>query len=109
MVDNGAQGVMRAIAYRDFYDVPRIFVVRRDGEVLIFDGLFDDGLDDYPDVYAVRRAAGAGAKLASVLAAACANRAIGESIGSIPVIDVEFDPTKRRSITEETLDRIVRR
>jgi len=39
-----------SISYREFYDFPRAFVVERSGDLLFFDCLFDDDLDDYgPD------------------------------------------------------------
>ena len=36
------------IQYRDFYDVPRIFVADYQGRLYLFDCPFDEALDDYP-------------------------------------------------------------
>ncbi len=39
---------IRIEAYRDFYDIPRAFVVRlNSGSLLFFDSPFEDYLDDY--------------------------------------------------------------
>src|SRR3972149_1153824 len=42
-----------AISYRDYYDVPRIFVAKWRRRLLLFDCLFDDERDDYPDHFLV--------------------------------------------------------
>ena len=41
------------ITYRDFYDVPRMFIIRHRGMQLLFDSEFDDSIDDYSDTYKV--------------------------------------------------------
>jgi hypothetical protein len=41
------------IRYRDFYDLPRIFITSYNGQDYLFDCPFDDELDDYPDSYRV--------------------------------------------------------
>jgi hypothetical protein len=41
------------VAYRDFCDVPRIFLAVVDERTILFDCPFDQGLDEYPDDYAV--------------------------------------------------------
>jgi hypothetical protein len=41
------------IQYRDFYDVPRVFVTTYKGVQYLFDGSFDDAMDDYPNHYRV--------------------------------------------------------
>lgn len=43
------------IAYRDFYDVPRAVVARRDGNLYFFDSRFDEELDAHIDHYEVWR------------------------------------------------------
>jgi hypothetical protein len=37
------------IAYRGYWDVPRIIVTRSAGRTVLLDCQFDDELDDYPD------------------------------------------------------------
>ncbi len=41
------------ITYRDFYDVPRAFVVAARGDWLFFDCPFDAAADEYRSDYAV--------------------------------------------------------
>ena len=41
------------IQYRDFYDVPRIFLTTYKGRHFLLDCPFDDALDDYSAAYEV--------------------------------------------------------
>ena len=41
------------VEYRDFSDVPRIFVIVVDERTFLFDCPFDEQIDDYPDEYTV--------------------------------------------------------
>jgi hypothetical protein len=41
------------VAYRDFCDVPRIFLIVVDKRTILLDCPFDERLDEYPDEYAV--------------------------------------------------------
>lgn len=43
------------IEYREFCDVPRAVVARRDGNLYFFNSRFDEELDDYIDHYEVWR------------------------------------------------------
>ena len=85
------------IRYRDFYDIPRIFIAAHDETQYLFDCPFDDDLDDYSDRYRVYQLP---AILEDELEGSwerLPERA--ESLfGSVPVGDVQFDPTKRQRI-----------
>jgi hypothetical protein len=89
--------------YRDFYDIPRMFVVRWKGQRYLFDGSFDDALDDYRpqfDVYLLARdLAEPLPKSWQTLVSAGARR-----IGTISTSDVKFDPTGRRHIDSSAFD-----
>ncbi|HWQ32270.1 MAG TPA: hypothetical protein VNQ79_05250 [Blastocatellia bacterium] len=86
-----------AIRYRDFYDLPRIFITTYQGRQYLFDCPFDDELDDYPDSYSVyelpalskAELQGSWEQLSALATA---------FLGRIPVARVQFDPTKRASI-----------
>jgi hypothetical protein len=39
------------IMYRDFYDVPRVFLVRYKQHLYLFESAFDDQGDDYSQTY----------------------------------------------------------
>ena len=43
------------IRYRDFFDIPRAFVVEYTGDLYFFDCPFDQRVDEYPDHYDVYR------------------------------------------------------
>ena len=95
------------ITYRDFYDIPRAFIVEREGQLYFFDCAFDEGRDDYPDEFHVytlpsetreRLSAGSWSALAGS----------GELLGVIPVAQVQFDESRRHAIRESSLE-LVRR
>jgi hypothetical protein len=91
------------IRYRDFYDIPRAFVVERAGALYLFDCLFDEHLDEYPDRYNVYRLdpelapsldTGSWQSLASK----------GKSVGEIPTERVQFDATRRAAVDDSVFD-----
>jgi hypothetical protein len=41
------------ILYRDFYDIPQMFLARHRGSVYLFECSFDEGIDDYEDHFRV--------------------------------------------------------
>jgi hypothetical protein len=96
------------IEYREFHDVPRLFVASADGITYLFDGSFDDELDDYPDAYAVGtlpplrpdELAGSWASLPA--------RTV-HHLGSVPVSAVTFDATRRRSVDRGLLSSMAAR
>ncbi len=92
-----------AIRYRDFYDVPRIFITALDGKQYLFDCPFDDELDDYSDRYCVYQLPvildddleGSWERLPD--RAVCL-------LGAVPVAEVQFDPTKRERINTTVIE-----
>jgi hypothetical protein len=87
-----------SILYRGFWDVPRIFLFRHDGKVFLFECLFNEELDDYPDDYQVHLLP---ANLnfddlpndwTTLLPMSI------QHLGSVPVIAVKFDQTLRKEI-----------
>jgi len=87
------------IRYRDFYDVPRLVVVKYHGCLYIFDSPFDDELDDYADHFTVyRQPESAIARLDDPSWAGLSSG--GEEVGRVAVADVEFDETKRESVSD---------
>jgi hypothetical protein len=90
------------ISYRDFYDVPRAFVVSYKGRVLFFDCPFDEGVDDYPEGYEVYRLSKEGERIAQ---SSSWERlaSYGRRLGSLPVSEVRFDRTRRAAIDDQAL------
>jgi hypothetical protein len=86
------------ITYRDFFDVPRAFVVERAGQLYFFDCPFSAEIDEYPNEYKVyelppRMRGQIQAMSWSGLASD------GRLIGTVPTSAVEFDETKRQRVS----------
>ena len=95
------------ITYRDFYDIPRAFVVERDGDLYLFNSLFDSDIDDYSNdfvVYRLPREAAPKVEAGSWEGLA----GQGQLVGHVPTKSVEFDPSRRASVNEAVFDRIAR-
>ena len=92
------------IQYGDFYDFPRMFIVIDGGNRYLFDGSFEDQLDDYPAEFVVYlmpeltrdELAGSWAQFPQ--------RAL-RRLGRVPTREVTFDPTRRKTIDGAILDR----
>ena len=92
------------IKYREFYDIPRIFLAEHDSGVFLFDCPFDDDKDEYGETYKVylmpkldeKDLAGGWQKLP-----AQAKRLLGE----IRTTEIEFDPTFRQQVSLAVLSR----
>ena len=95
---------LQILSYRDFHDVPRLFVVEVQDARFVFDCPFDEALDEYGDSYTVYRIqAGDDDPLgdwASRPAAALV-------VGRIPVADIEFDPTHREAIEASCIRKLL--
>lgn len=87
--------------YGGFYDVPRCILLRApDGRRLFLDCGFDEALDDYPAQYTVY-------VLPEDVDMSGSWAAIPDPrfslLGTVPVMDVRLDATKRRQIDAEAL------
>lgn len=89
------------IRYREFYDVPRSFVVEHGGASYLFDCVFDEKTDDYPGTYQIYRLARD--RLSAVDApGSWAELAEGAThVGEIPTAAVRFDETRRQAVQDE--------
>lgn len=91
------------IRYRDFYDIPRMIIVAYRDELYLFDSPFDAKADEYSDWFTVYR-------LPSSIGERVDEESweglpgSGEKIGRVATSDVEFDPSKRRSISSAVFD-----
>lgn len=99
---------MLPIRYREFWDIPRSFIVLFNGSQYLFDCLFDDEQSEYPDTYRVYRLPclsetalqGSWAHLPDIAVAFA---------GEIPVSSVKFDPSLRASIESDVFSQIFSR
>jgi hypothetical protein len=93
------------LEYRDFYDVPRAFIIEPQRRMLLyFDCAFDEDRDDYGDAYkvAVLRSAER-----SNLPEDWRKLDLLTDIGSVPTAAVHFDDTRRREVVIDGLPDLV--
>jgi hypothetical protein len=90
------------IQYRDFYDIPRAFFVRASQGWLFFDCSFDDEADEYPAEYSVWFMGDRGPESFAGSWSHLSGEADRE-VGKVPVADVRFDGTRRRSVDPSVL------
>jgi hypothetical protein len=95
------------ITYRDFWNVPRIFIVDWHGCTILFDCAFDEHTEDYPDFYHVYIVPPFKAEELAGSWADFYQKAV-EEIGVVPVQKVAFDPTRRKSIDATLLNDLLK-
>ncbi len=93
------------IRYRDFYDVPRIFITTHNGEQYLFDCPFDEERDDYSDQYDVYQLQAIPEDELKGSWERLPERG-ARAVGTVPVAQVQFDTTKRDSIDTEVLEEL---
>ena len=91
--------------YREFYDVPRLILVEMDDKALLLDSPFDQEADEYTDSFRVYSLSMASATELRGRTSWNGAAALGTFIASIPVSEVEFDPSRRRSLGASVLER----
>lgn len=96
------------IQYMGFWDVPLVFIARQCGKTFFFECVFDQELDDYPDVYKVYILPNLTEGELPNDWTTLSSRAI-QSLGEVPVQRVHFDSTKRHSIDPAILDELITR
>ncbi len=94
------------IQYREFYDIPRMFIVEFNGSQFLFDGSFDDSMDEYPDYYNVSLLGHLTNKELAGSWEAIGQRPLRQ-LGRVQTSAVRFDPTKRKSIDAELLKHLL--
>ena len=88
---------MVKIKYREFWDVPRLFIFHLDCDIALFDCRFDESIDEYPEcykVYGISREVQVSEKWNRISEE-------GQFWGEVKVADVKFDETKRREMDLE--------
>jgi hypothetical protein len=93
------------ILYRGYWDFPRIFVTRYQGRTFLFDGTFDEAMDDYPDVFKVFLMPDLKDDELPKDWTTLQAQAI-RYLGEVPTSRVEFDATRRQSIDTRILDEL---
>lgn len=93
------------IRYREFWDVPRVFVVRVGPETFLFDCPFDDEAEDFGTSYRVYRMPELAPDDLAGSWVGLHNRALA-FLGEVPISSVKFDPSRRESIDPSILDEL---
>lgn len=95
-----------SIIYRDFYDVPRIFIVENEGLAFLFDCEFNREKDEYESNYRVYRMPKlTDEELAGTWEGLSARAE--QFLGEVPLSAIEFDPTLRQKVNLYPLRRII--
>ncbi len=100
--------VWAPIRYRDFWDVPRIFLVSHNDQDYLFDCPFDEATEDYPDVYHV------------YVMPSLSDEDLAESwaelplkarkhLADVPISNVRFDSTRRQAIDPTIIGEVTAR
>lgn len=93
------------IKYREFYDIPRVFLVKYKEKLFLFESVFKEDIDDYSNYYDIY--------LMPVLSDEeiegswehINNKAM-KKVGKVPVNEVKFDRTLRKEINTKVLEKI---
>lgn len=93
------------LEYRDFYDVPRMILVRAGDRWILLDCPFDDDADDYSLTYKVYELASDPREAES--ADWRPLTASGRFLNEVPVDAVEFDETRRAAFRSQHFAAII--
>lgn len=96
---------MIPIKYREFYDIPRMFVVSYHGQIYLFDCPFNEAKDEYPSHYDVHSLPSLTAKDLEGSWAGLTSRAVSK-IAEVSIEEVKFDGTLRDAVDAEVLERL---
>lgn len=91
------------IRYRDFYDVPRMFVLAQSGQVYLFESPFEEQRDEYANDYTVYRLPVDAERWIDDLVDWSELGERGTRLGTVPVQQVEFDETNRKLVNSTVL------
>ena len=99
------QGHWLPMAYRGFYDIPRMVAVTLGETTYLLDCPFDESLDDYSPYFVVYQLP---AGLEDLQREAAWNElpGMGRRVGRVPVDKVEFDASRRETISTSFLDHL---
>jgi hypothetical protein len=97
-----------AFEYRDFWDIPRLIVCTVEGTEILLDSEFDDLLEEYAPHYKVYALP---PELDSDSTESWADLPPSQAayLGSVPVSEIEFDPSKRKEIEVGPLLKFLKR
>jgi hypothetical protein len=94
------------IQYREFWDIPRIFIAPLQGKTFLFDCRFDEALEDFPDYYEVFLLPHVDSAELVGSWDGLRNRAT-QFIANVPIERVQFDPSNRREVNTAVLEELM--
>jgi hypothetical protein len=92
------------LAYRDFYDVPRAYIIEHAGAVYFFDCPFDHSADEYPGFYRVYEMAEEDLSSLTGRGSWDGLAARGKPVGQVPVELVKFDESRRELVDGQVFE-----
>ena len=95
--------IMMPFKYGEFYDVPRLIVLKYKGHIILLGSYFDEKQDEYDDFYSIYVLPPS--TKVEVSKFLYEGDVKAKLIGSVPVRSVIFDATKRNALNPEFLDK----
>jgi len=96
--------------YVDFYDVPRLLILRYRDQLFLLASYFDEAKDDHDNYYTISiLPSWIEQKIADSSWAILEQNIGAQRIGTIPVTEVIFDETKRKTLDPIFLDKYLTR
>ena len=93
--------------YGDFYDVPRLIVLKYKGQVIMLGSYFDEQRDEYEDSYSIYLLPSS--IEGEITKSLYEGDVDAKLIGSVPIRNVIFDATKRRALNPTFLEEYLAR
>jgi hypothetical protein len=96
---------MIAFKYFDFWDVPRVITISYRDQHFLLESHFDEAIDDYDEDYTITQVAPGLEQRIMGSSWAVLTEIERRPLGRIPVKDVAFDETRRKSLDPIFLDK----
>src|SRR6266852_4081649 len=102
--------MMVPFKYVDFYDIPRLIMLRYQGHLFLLASYFDEEKDDHDENYSIELLPSwVEQKIADSSWKVLEDDIGAKLLGEIPVKDVVFDHTKRRTLDPIFLDKYLKK
>jgi|SRR5580692_4920278 hypothetical protein len=103
------QSMMVPFQYGDFYDVPRVIVLKYKGHLVMLGSYFDENTDEYDDRYTIYLLPPSVEEQISDSWDLLFEDVGAKMIGRVPVTSVVFDSSKRKALNPEFLEEYLTR
>lgn len=107
MSNENHNAIMVPFKYGNFYDVPRLIVLKYKGHAIMLGSYFNENKDEYEDSYSIYLLPSSiKEEISKSLYEGNVNAKL---IGNVPIKSVVFDTTKRNALNPEFLDEYLAR